>query len=274
MIYKTINLNEYYPMLKTNAKLRCYCIDNFEEFSLNRKRKSVLVLPGGGYGMVSAREGEPVALKFLGEDICAFCLEYSLGPYTYPYPIIEGFAALNYIRTHHEKLHIDPDHISLCGFSAGGHFAATLAAYQAKQDYADFLKVDLTTLKVNGLILCYPVITMDTPTHGGTRDRLIKNNPELKDYYSIEKHVSKDFPVTFIWTTNDDKCVNTWNTLDLAIALKKCDVRFELHYYPIGDHGSSLANEIVNEKSDYLTNTLSYFSSWIDLAIKFIKKIV
>ena len=45
----------------------------------------------------------------------------------------------------------------------------------------------------------------------------------------------------------------------------------------IDDHSSmhniDFAKEIVNPKDEYLTNTLSYIASWIDLAINFIKKI-
>ena len=274
MIYKTVNLKDEYPMIKKDVKLHCYCPSNFDEFSKNRIRKCVLTIPGGAYCFVSEREAEPVVLKFLSEDLACFLLEYNLGPYDYPYPMIEGFAALSYIRKHKDEFHVDPDHIIVTGFSAGGHFAASLGAFCKKQDYADYLKVKLEDIKVNGLILSYPVITMYEPTNGSTRDQLLNNRPDLKDYYSIEKQVTPDYPTTFIWTTDADTCVNSMNTLGLALALKKNKVKFELHYYPIGEHGASLANEIVNPKDEYLTNTLSYIASWIDLAINFIKKIV
>ena len=223
---------------------------------------------------VSEREAEPVVLKFLSEDLACFLLEYNLGPYDYPYPMVEGFAALSYIRKHKDEFHVDPNHIIVTGFSAGGHFAASLGAFCKKQDYANYLKVKLEDIKVNGLVLSYPVITMYEPTNGSTRDQLLNNRPDLKDYYSIEKQVTPDYPTTFIWTTDADTCVDSMNTLGLALALKKNKVKFELHYYPIGEHGASLANEIVNPKDEYLTNTLSYIASWIDLAINFIKKIV
>lgn len=273
MIYKTINLKDEYPMLKNDVRLHCYCPSNFNEFSKDRKRKCVLTLPGGAYCFLSEREAEPVVLKFLSEDLACFCLEYNLGPYEYPYPMIEGFTAISYIRKHQDEFHVDPNHIIVAGFSAGGHFAASLGAFCIKKEYADFLNVKLEDIKVNGLILSYPVITMGDCTHGPTRDQLLKERPDLKDYYSIEKQVTPAYPVTFLWTTNDDTCVDASNSLLLALALKKNKVRFELHYYPIGDHGGSLANEIVSPKDDYLTNVLSYFSSWIDLAIQFIKKI-
>ena len=37
-----------------------YCLDNSSEIDPNRKRPSVLVIPGGGYEMTSDREAEPI----------------------------------------------------------------------------------------------------------------------------------------------------------------------------------------------------------------------
>ena len=45
----------------------------------------MLVIPGGGYGMVSAREGEPIALSFLNKGYNSFVLTYSVAPIRFPY---------------------------------------------------------------------------------------------------------------------------------------------------------------------------------------------
>ena len=78
MIHETINLKEFFPTLKNDVYLTSYCPDNYLEFSSNRKRKCVLVLPGGGYVWLSDREAEPVALRFVGKDIASFVLKYSI----------------------------------------------------------------------------------------------------------------------------------------------------------------------------------------------------
>lgn len=46
-----------------------YCLDNSSEIDPNRKRPSVLVIPGGGYEMTSDREAEPIAMQFLGSRL-------------------------------------------------------------------------------------------------------------------------------------------------------------------------------------------------------------
>ena len=55
-----------------------YCLDNSSEIDPNRKRPSVLVIPGGGYEMTSDREAEPIAMQFLAAGFNAFVLRYSV----------------------------------------------------------------------------------------------------------------------------------------------------------------------------------------------------
>lgn len=57
-----------------------YCLDNSSEIDPNRKRPSVLVIPGGGYEMTSDREAEPIAMQFLAAGFNAFVLRYSVKP--------------------------------------------------------------------------------------------------------------------------------------------------------------------------------------------------
>ena len=64
-----------------------YCLDNSSEIDPNRKRPSVLVIPGGGYEMTSDREAEPIAMQFLAAGFNAFVLRYSPPAVTLP-PIL------------------------------------------------------------------------------------------------------------------------------------------------------------------------------------------
>ena len=57
----------------TTAKLYTYIRDESPEMEAHR-RPAVVICPGGGYGMTSDREAEPVALKFLEKGFNAlFC---------------------------------------------------------------------------------------------------------------------------------------------------------------------------------------------------------
>lgn len=104
-----------------------YCLDNSSEIDPNRKRPSVLVIPGGGYEMTSDREAEPIAMQFLAAGFNAFVLRYSVKPSIFPVALLEAAEAMRRIRTHADEWHCDADAIAVIGFSSGGHLAANLA---------------------------------------------------------------------------------------------------------------------------------------------------
>lgn len=59
------------------ATLTVYLPDKSPEMPYADVRAGVLVLPGGGYGMCSDREAEPVALAFVAKGYAAFVLRYT-----------------------------------------------------------------------------------------------------------------------------------------------------------------------------------------------------
>lgn len=74
-----------------------YCLDNSSEIDPNRKRPSVLVIPGGGYEMTSDREAEPIAMQFLAAGFNAFVLRYSVKPSIFPVALLEAAEAMRRI---------------------------------------------------------------------------------------------------------------------------------------------------------------------------------
>lgn len=276
MIHEIINLKDYYPSLEYDAFLTIYCPENFNEWSLKEKRRGLLILPGGGYDFVSEREAEPVALRFVGQNIACFTLKYTISPkIKYPYPFVEAFAALSYIRRNADKYHVDIDKISVLGFSAGGHFAATISCYHTSKEFANFLNIPLEEMKVNGCLLSYPVITMDDFTHEGTRKNITQGREDLLKAMSIEKNITPSFPKTFIWHTTFDNCVPVKNALVLANALTENKVFYELHIYPMHDHGQSLSDSSVYYNADKkFLDEIKYNTQWVDNAIHFIKEYI
>ena len=81
---------------------------------------------------------------------------------------------------------------------------------------------------------------------GGSFDRTLgdkREDPAALDLLSLEKHVPADFPPTFLWTTFEDDAVPMQNTLLMAWALREQNIPYELHIFPEGQHGISLATE-------------------------------
>ncbi len=277
MIHKQINLKTYYPSLPNDVYLTSYCPDNYLEFSNNRHRKCVLVLPGGGYEFLSDREAEPIALRFAGYDIASFVLKYSIKPnLKYPNPYLEVFAALAYIRKNADFYHIDVNAISVIGFSAGGHLAAASSAFHTQEEFAKLLNIDVKDMQINGCILGYPVIST-TFGHEGTIKAATNGDPELMEKLSIDKQVTPSFPKTFIWHTTFDSVVSIQNSLALAESLRKNHIFFEMHIYPMLDHGQSLADESVyNDQimSKENLNLMKHNTQWMENAIHFIKEYI
>lgn len=277
MINETINLKDYYPTLKNDVYLTSFCPSNFDEFSKDRKRKCVIVLPGGAYAFLSEREAEPIALKFTADDIASFVLKYSVAPnIKYPNPFVEVFAAIAYIRDHSDTYHIDEDKICVCGFSAGGHLAATTSALHSSKEFADYLNVDCHKIRINGCILGYPVISKEVG-HLYSFMNFSNGDESLQERFSVEKMVDENYPKTFIWHTTFDSAVNVKNSLYLANSLSTHKVFYEMHIYPMLDHGQSLANKSVYSDGYFDDKTfqlMEYNSHWIELAIHFVKEYI
>ena len=258
MIYKETKL--------LGATLREYILDNSPEIDINRKRPAVLVCPGGGYSMVSDREAEPVAMKFLSNGYSAFVLTYSVEPIGYPTQLLQAAKSIAYIRENAEEYNIHNDKILVCGFSAGGHLAANIGTLWEDEIIKKELGLKRGECKPNGMILAYPVITCDEKGHKGSFDNLVgAGDKSLYQKLSAEKQVSKNTPPAFIWHTFNDGTVPVENSLLFAAALAENNIPFELHIFSDGVHGLSLCTEVtkvVNKRCEV----------WMDLCLKWIEE--
>lgn len=258
-----------------------------------RKRPMVLVVPGGGYGMCSDREKEPVALRFLAMGYHACTLEYSVAPSRFPVALQELALAVATVRQRAGEWMVDPDRIFVCGFSAGGHLAGclgtlwqqpfvwetlpgTVQGEEAVRDQGQSREAGqadsrAALVRPDGLILCYPVITSGEFRHKGSFANLLGREPDREhmELLSLEKQVTLSVPPVFLWHTVDDRTVPVENSLLLAQALRQAGVGFEMHLYPRGAHGLSLATEeTAGSRPDSVEpgcqNWISLVQSWLE----------
>ncbi|HHV50725.1 MAG TPA: alpha/beta hydrolase [Candidatus Avimonas sp.] len=226
-------------------KLYTYIIDHSPEMDYHKKRPAIVICPGGGYAMTSDREAEPIALRFNALGFQAFVLRYSVNQVIFPGALLELSKAVSIVRENAKEWDIDPEKIVVCGFSAGGHLAASLGVFWNRDFVTKPLGFANQENKPNGMILSYPVITSGEFAHVGSLKNLLKDkydtDPELLSLVSLEKQVSQDTPPAFIWHTFDDAVVPVENALVLAAEMKKQNIPFELHILPKGIHGLSLA---------------------------------
>lgn len=208
-------------------------------------RPVVLVIPGGGYTIVSPREGERIALSYNAAGFHAFILDYCVSPHRHPMPILNAAKSIEIIRDHAEEWRINTDQIAVCGFSAGGHLAASISTLWNDEEIFGNDEEKNKYHKPNATILCYPVITCGEYAHKGSFKNLTGTEEECELWHSLslENCVDANTPSAFLWHTFEDSSVPVENSLLYANALRKNKIPFELHIYPNGEHGTSLFSD-------------------------------
>lgn len=234
---------------------------------------SVVICPGGGYGGVSDREAEPVAMSYFAAGYNTFILRYSVGEKAKDFiPLCQLASTVAHLRKFAEELYVKPDNIAVCGFSAGGHLAGSLGTL-ANTD--EFKKIFSGTddIKPNAMVLIYPVITADEHAHVGSIETVSgsKEGSEKYRWFGLDKHVNKETPPTFLWHTVEDACVPVQNTLKMAAALSEAKILYELHIMPHGWHGMSVCTKTVGFKDDYNARWMNWSIKWLNKLFGFEK---
>lgn len=271
---KTISLNVPYEKAGLDpdgcgAELDMYTVGRYENIEM-KSHPAVVICPGGGYEYCSVREAEPVALRFAAFGINAFVLRYSCINKMFPTALLEAAQAVAYVRKNAAELGTDPDKIMICGFSAGGHLAGSLAVHWKKGFITDALGGDSSLYKPNGAVLCYPVITSGEKRHDGSIVNIVgAERPEDKlELVSLEKQVTEDVPPVFLWHTADDGCVPVENTLLFASALAEKHIPFACHIFEKGVHGLSLCDDCTAGYEGHINPDCG---RWFQMAVDWIK---
>lgn len=244
MIHKKIEIKA--RGMEAVGNLYTYFLDSSIEMRPNEKRPVILMCPGGGYEMTSDREAEPMAMQFLARGYHVAVLRYSVCPVRYPAALLQVAESVLYLKEHADEYHIDPEKIVVQGCSAGGHLAANYGIAWNSPFLTKLMGMenDPERLCVAGLLLCYPVITSGEKAHEESfRNLLGEQYEEKKEELSLENQVTPDTPPTFLWHTATDETVPVENSLYFFQSCLQQGVSAELHIYPVGGHGLSLANE-------------------------------
>lgn len=279
MIHQTIDLKIDYKALGLNngghkPKLTTYLLENSLEIDSNRTRPCVLICPGGAYKGTSDREAEAVAMKLNAAGYHAMILRYSVAPATFPCSLLELAFSVAMVRSKAKAWHIDFNKIIVTGFSAGGHLACSLGVFWNAPFLNKLLGIDNTLIRPNGVGLSYPVITSGEYAHKESFSNLLAeraSDPKMMQYISLEQQVRDTAPPLFVWHTYDDESVPVENTLLLASAYKAHNLPLEMHIFPKGPHGLSLANtETAGQNDQFVVPSCQ---KWIDLFITWVSNL-
>ena len=273
MIHKKIEIKA--RGMEAVGYLYTYFLDSSIEMRPDEKRPVILMCPGGGYEMTSDREAEPMAMQFLAMGYHVAILRYSVCPVRYPAALLQVAESVLYLKEHADEYHIDPEKIVVQGCSAGGHLAANYGIAWNSPFLTKLMGMenDPEQLCVAGLLLCYPVITSGEKAHEESfRNLLGEQYEEKKEELSLENQVTPDTPPTFLWHTATDETVPVENSLYFFQACLQQGVSAELHNYPVGGHGLSLANEETCRANGI--GVQKECQSWIGLAQTWLEEIL
>ncbi|MEO8368034.1 MAG: alpha/beta hydrolase [Candidatus Solibacter sp.] len=186
---------------------------------------AVIVAPGGASRELWVmKEGYRVAEWLSQRGIAAFVLKYRLpradgSTYTNDdHSLPDILRAIRLVRSRAAEWRLDPDHVGVMGFSAGGF----LAGYAGAR-YADPVK--------------HPVDNIDQLSAKPAFMALIYGTP-FAGPMAADAKITKDLPPTFLCAGSDDGIAASYP--DVFKAIKQAGVPVELHMYSGVGHGFAL----------------------------------
>lgn len=297
MICNTINLYEN----RQDATLTTYVLDDSNELLKGKSRPAVLICPGGAYLYCSDREGEPVAARFNAMGYHAFVLRYSVyferkepdfsqtenrivkKHCMHPNPMMEIAQAMMIIKENAGEWHVDAERIALCGFSAGAHNCAMFSVYYDKPVVYERFNKSPGYFRPAAVILAYMLSDYlemkKLCAEGEAKEFFAVSNlaflgtadPDDETFASISPSllVSKSTPPMFLWATSEDDLIPVEQTTEMATALAKKRVPFELHVFERGPHGLGLADQTSSADKSLMDADAA---KWIGLAESWLLK--
>ena len=273
MILEEIDLYEYFRVERQGApkgKLVCYRHGQIAEMNKRMRRPAILVLPGGGYGFVSQREAEPVAIEYYREGFDAFVLDYDVAPVGYPVQLEEAAMAMMYIRRNADAFDILPDKVAAIGFSAGGHLLGCIGTIWNDPAVKEIFGRESEKVRPDASVYSYAVVSPDPAIYrGNTFKNFCGGNASPSDY-AIDVNVGKDCRPAFIWGNSPDRTVLPEHAARLYLAYLAAGVPAELHLFREGWHGMSVCKEEI-EHTRPVSEPCIYTRQWIQLCKTFLK---
>lgn len=210
--------------------------------------RALVVFPGGSYVFLSIHnEGSDIARAFTERGYTVFVVSYRLPCEGWAnradVPLQDAQRAVRVARSMAPELGFNPAAVTIAGFSAGGHLAASLLTGYDEALLPPADSVDRLSARPAAAMLIYPVIAMNGPfAHVGSSIALLGPDPDaaLVSRRSPLDHVTAHCPPTFLLHAMDDGTVPFQNSLLMSEAQVKAGNRPETHFFAEGGHGFGL----------------------------------
>jgi len=218
------------------------------EGTAGKPRPVILWVHGGGFISGSAATVADYAIMLAHAGYTVASLDYSLAPGArYPVPVLQGNAALRYLRGNVSRFGGDPARIVLGGDSAGAQIASQLAAVQANPVLARSmgLTAAVPAVALRGVVLfcgIYDLRTVGSTGFPGLRTYLWAytgarnwtSDPAI-DELSTVQNITPQYPPTFLSDGDADPFRS--QAAELASVLQRRGVPLTtLFWNGTGDH--------------------------------------
>ncbi|MGO8675759.1 MAG: alpha/beta hydrolase [Limisphaerales bacterium] len=189
---------------------------------------AMLICPGGGYwNLYWQLEGEEVATWLNSIGVTGIILKYRVPrhgdePPREPArrPLQDAQRAVSLVRSKAKELGLNPRHIGIVGFSAGGHLAIATATSFEKRSYPPTDEVDNVSCRPDFAVLVYPGYLK-------ARD---------KDELAPWLHIPAGTPPVFLAHGGEDIISPPEHSVLTYLALRRAGVPAELHVYATAAH--------------------------------------
>ncbi|MBE7003355.1 MAG: alpha/beta hydrolase [Ruminococcaceae bacterium] len=245
------------------APVTLYLHEDHDRLAAHKTRPALIICAGGCYRWLSPREKDPAALAFAAMGYQTLLLEYSTGERASALrPLHELAETVRIVRERAKEWHIEPQHVGVLGFSAGGHLAASLGVLWHELGLGEACRPD-------ALVLSYPVITTGEFAHRESAELVTGGDPALRAMLSLENHVTAHMPPTFVWHCTGDESVPVENTLLLTTAMQRMGVPYECHLFSGGAHGISVCTQEVETPNAACAAWLGLCRTWLNDRFQF-----
>lgn len=199
--------------------------------SAKNPRPAIVFFFGGGWNGGTTEQFRLQAEYLASRGMVAALADYRVKSRhrTTPFECVaDGKSAVRWLRTHAERLGIDPDRIAAAGGSAGGHVAAATGVVPGLDERTEDREVSSVP---NALVLFNPVF--DNGPNGYGHGRVKPRWREISPLHNIRKGA----PPTIVFLGSKDKLIPVATAEDYVQRMKKVGSRCDLHVYEGQPHG-------------------------------------
>lgn len=210
----------------------------------NTPKPAIVYFPGGGFTSADYEKFIEMRMALAKAGFVVAAVEYRTVPDKFPALVVDGKAAVRFLRAHASEFHIDPTRIGVLGDSAGGYLSQMVGTTNGEKEFdqGDYLdqssdvQAAVTIYGISNLlnigegysdaiqqVHASPAVTEALLVHGPAfadfQGASILSDPEKAMKASPLGHVKEHMPPFLIMHGSNDKLVSPVQSEQLYKAL-------------------------------------------------------